>query len=138
MADLANIQQESDADEGLGGRHEVEEDPEDARKSSSASGLLTEVDHVEEDKENVAAKDTDRLRSASLTGSLHEMEDDMKKLGLKSESSEEEEDSFHDAVQASSKDTWPTTKDITLSIGQDKLEIPRIICVWQRWTALAS
>ena len=53
----------------------------------------------------------ERLRSASLTGSIHEMEENVRKMSINLEATEEDE--FHDAF--SSKESSPTDTDLTLS-----------------------
>ena len=101
------------------------------------SGLLTEIDNVADALQEVnelsgAESDLtksieERLRSASLTGSLHEMEDDVKRMSLGptqeeiDEHFQEPEDEFHDATESAnnsarnSKENSPSKEDITLS-----------------------
>lgn len=101
-------------------------DPEVIEEQDNA-GLCTDNDTFDEaiSETQDLSEDTDineRLRSASLTGSLHELEDDVKKMTLepsvKEEDHEEDDDEFHDAKESSpiSKQSSPSTcEDLTLS-----------------------
>lgn len=94
---------------------------------SENSGLLTDIDNLQDainqSLENLGSESEneksieERLRSASLTGSLHEMEEDIKKL---EPNFEEDEEEFHDA-NSLSKENSPTLshspEDLTLSPG---------------------
>ena len=91
------------------------EDPDDSKTSGLlASNSSFATDYIEELSESDMEKSIDeRLRSASLTGSIHEMEENVRKMSIVS--TDEKEDEFHDAF--SSKEASPSSEqqDLTLS-----------------------
>ena len=92
-------------------KSEPESKPNEDADESKTSGLLASnssaTDFIEELSESDIERSSsidDRLRSASLTGSIHEMEENVRKMSIVSNENAEE-DEFHDAF--SSKEASP-------------------------------
>ena len=106
-------------------KSEPESKPNEDADESKASGLLASnssatdfIDELSESDIERSSSIDDRLRSASLTGSIHEMEENVRKMSIVSNENTEE-DEFHDAF--SSKEASPVVlqqsseQDLTLS-----------------------